>query len=806
MPSFSLSEPNSQDFSAITSTSDANTILKKVGGLEGTGAEISAYDPATNRLFVISGGTLLEILDLSDPSNPTLVQTLDVEAFGGGANSVAIANGIVAVAVQADPKTDPGSVVFFDANGVFQGQVTVGALPDMLTFTPDGNKILVANEGEPNSYGEPDSVDPEGSISVIDLSNGIAGATVTTAGFSGFNSQLAALQAKGVRIYGPGATVAQDLEPEYITISSDSKTAWVTLQENNAIAVVDIATATVTNILPLGLKDHSQGLSTLSNDVKFNQSNGLDASDRDGRINIQNYPVFGMYQPDAIGRYVGLDGNTYLVTANEGDARDYDGFAEEIRVGDEDYVLDPDKFPNAAALKENDGLGRLTVTTATGDTDGDGDYDQIHVLGGRSFTIRDTNGNIVFDSGDQFERITAAAVPTGFNSNGDADTFDTRSDNKGPEPEGLTIGRVNERVYAFIGLERTGGVMVYDITNAQSPKFLEYVTTPGDISPEGLLFIPAEQSPNGVPLLVVTNEVSGTTAVFEFNPTPSGAGGQQSFLVAQGEGTVTVANFGGVGTGIYPTEVAIAAVDTLKFQGTGLTARNMLLTQVGSDLEITFEGVANTKAVLQNFQLENLDNLLRQTGAGVDIANILFDGQTTGQDSFDVFNANWTNGNPDWFPGQIFNRNSVTFLNDLDNQVNGLANSDDVINAQGGNDYIDGLSGNDLLRGGAGNDTLLGGVGNDTLIGGSGFDILTGNAGNDVFTLAANSGTDTITDFEVTQDRLQLSGGLGFAQLSVIQGTGANINDTLIQLTSTNEVIAVLTGVQATTLNAGTFI
>jgi YVTN family beta-propeller protein len=929
MSAFNLIDPNSNNVTNLTKAEAG--ALKKIGGFTGQGAEISAYDPASKRLFVISGGTTLEVLDLSDPSQPKLVQTLDVAAYGGGANSVAIRDGLVAVAVQGEVATDPGRAVFFDVQGTFKAAVEVGALPDMLTFTPDGKKLLVANEAEPSGY-EADSVDPVGSVSIIDLTNGIEKATVTTAGFESFNTQKADLQAKGVRIFGPNATVAQDLEPEYITFSADGKTAYVTLQENNALAVVDIATAKVNTIVPLGLKDFSKGIptvktydfndrpllgttattnpadpsqkvvgqdillggfsglfyegkaengnlkfvthtdrgpngdtadinssnpgnerpfalphfqpeivrfelnqttgkisiteqiklsqadgqpitglpnlqsgesgtaytdevpvdlfgnilpndplgadtegivvapdgtfwlvdeyrpaiyhvgkdgklidrfipegtptaggefgtpvlpevyaqrrsnrgfeavalegtklytfiqsaidnpdspedtvsrnsrnlrilefdtvskqvtgeylyvldnisasgnaktdkigdavalgngkflvverddrstassnkliyeidltgatnlsqvhpgdktieqlsaaelsaaplkpvskrlvtnaaaigytgveklegltlvddttialindndfglgdSTVSGDgtiqglsntpvklglVQFNQSNGLDASDRDSpegkpSINIQQQPVFGLYQPDAIASF-SINDQTYLVTANEGDARDYDGYEEEIRVGDPDYKLDPTRFPNAEALKENANLGRLTVSEASGDTDGDGDYDQIEMLGARSFSVWDSSGNLVFDSGDQFEQITAKAVPDLFNSNGTTETFDTRSDNKGPEPEGVVVATVNDRTYAFIGLERTGGVMVYEVTNPSKPIFVEYINTAGDVSPEGLTFIAADQSPNGKPLLITTNEISQTVAIFEFTP------------------------------------------------------------------------------------------------------------------------------------------------------------------------------------------------------------------------------------------------------------------------------------------------
>ena len=427
-------------------------------------------------------------------------------------NSVAVKNGIVAVAYAiqntATNAQEAGRVSFYRAaTGEFLNSVTVGALPDMLTFTPDGTKVLVANEGEPNSYGQANSVDPEGSVSVINIAGGVGAATVQTASFASFNSQVNALKAAGVRITGTGATVAQDLDQKYIAVSPDGLTARVTLQENNAIAILDIASATITSVVPLGVKDHSL------------PGNALDASDLDlsastGTINIRNQPVFGLYQPDAIASF-SINGQAYYITANEGDARDYTGFAEESRVGAATYVLDPVKFPNATSLKQNGNLGRLTVTKATGDTDGDGDVDRIEAFGSRSFSIWDASGKQIFDSGDQLEQITATQVPTLFNSDGAAASFDSRSDNKGPEPEGVAIGVINNRTYAFIGLERVGDVVVYDVTNPSKPQFVQYLNTPEDIGAEGISFISASDSPTGKPLLVTANEVSKTVALFE---------------------------------------------------------------------------------------------------------------------------------------------------------------------------------------------------------------------------------------------------------------------------------------------------
>jgi DNA-binding beta-propeller fold protein YncE len=271
-----------------------------------TGAEIVAYDAKTKRAFAInSTDNDLAVIDLANPAAPILIYKVSLDSYGAGLNGVDTHDGLVAVAVEASPKTDPGKVVFLDARTLaVRGAVTVGSLPDMLTFDGDGQRLLVANEGEPVSY-LPGAVNPEGSVSIVDPSRGVARATVRTADFRAFSKD--ALLAMGVRVFGPGATAAQDLEPEYITISG--RTAWVTLQEANAVAVVDVPTAVVTGIVPLGLKDHSL------------PGHGLDASDRDGStISIATWPVFGLYQPDAIASFrVGKQ--HFLVTANEGDSR-----------------------------------------------------------------------------------------------------------------------------------------------------------------------------------------------------------------------------------------------------------------------------------------------------------------------------------------------------------------------------------------------------------------------------------------------------------------------------------------------------
>lgn len=513
-------------------------------------AEIVSYHPGTRRLYVVNAqaGTL-DTLDITTPSTPTRVAPQDGGAFAfnlgadiatvlngfvsGGANSVAVSGNLVAVAVQASPAQNPGAVALYNATtGLFQTAFAAGALPDMVTFAPNGNLLLVANEGEPS---DDYTVDPEGTVTVIDGTAGWTPATavVTTLGFAGFNNRADLLLRAGAHFtfFGAAPSVARDLEPEYITVSSDSRTAWVTMQEANTVAVLDLAAAggpQVRELVPLGFKNHSV------------LGAGLDPSDRDairadggvgGRIAISAWPVFGMYQPDAIASFQ-AGGQTYLVTANEGDARGYPGGNEETTVGASAVTLLP---PLSPALKDQAFLGRLAITNRRGNDGPDGGFTSLFVHGSRSFTVWSAQGSLVWDSADELEQITAAAFPANFNANNTANDFDNRSDNKGPEPEGVVVGQVGGRSFAFIGLERIGGVMVYEVTNPRRPRFVQYLNNRnfavtgslandvadggavGDLGPEGLLWIPAADSPlANTPILVVGNEISGTTTLYRF--------------------------------------------------------------------------------------------------------------------------------------------------------------------------------------------------------------------------------------------------------------------------------------------------
>lgn len=594
--------------------------LEQVGRYESDifdegGAEIVAYDKGSKRAFVINAEeATVDVLNLSDPANPTKVGVIDDSAITlftvGGFNSVAAHDGLVAVAVENDDKQANGAVAFYNAGDLgFVHAVEAGALPDLVTFNRAGDKVLVANEGEPN---DDYSNDPEGSVTVIDLGVGAANVTaanVTTVGFSDFNTggpragelpaevrvfgnfghtalsvtaapdanadpavlevsdasgiaagdwltleasegdpinyQVASVNADEitlttdfdgdsevqdtldvdgisglvVHLHDGESSVAQDLEPEYIAISEDDSRAFVSLQENNALAVINLGDNSIERIIGLGTKDHSQA------------GNELDPSDKDGGANIANWPVKGMYMPDTVAS-VTIDGNHYVLTANEGDAREYDGFVEEVRFEDAPRSASFD----SADFDDETRLGRI-ATTIGGNLDGSGNVAEPLVYGARSFSIWSEDGDLVYDSGSDFETITAERFGNDFNNDNDENDGDSRSDAKGPEPEAVTVGKIGEQHFAFVGLERVGGIAVYEITDPASPTFVEYVNNrdfafnieddiddgaepagaAGDLGPEGMAFVSLEDSPVDAPLLLVGNEVSGTTTVYRIN-------------------------------------------------------------------------------------------------------------------------------------------------------------------------------------------------------------------------------------------------------------------------------------------------
>ena len=533
-------------------------------------AEIVQFHSASSTIYAINSAAdepTIEIIDASTLTSDVLANPLSSENLTSitlvlpteqnsvqlaGPTSIAVSGNWMAVAMPAADKATNGMVLFYNgldtSSPTFVKAVEVGNLPDMVTFTPDASKVLTANEGEPSGdY----TIDPEGSISIISIVDGTPSDTSINISFSDYNGKQADLEKQGMHFPNPSGrtingslistTVAQDLEPEYITTTNE--VAYITLQENNGLAIVDLSDNSV-KVIGLGFKDWSEF-----------QIDGME----DGTVSFGQYDnLYGMYMPDTIASFQWKDAN-FLVTANEGDAREYffdtlntDGVQDEDlcnAAGGQDFDeddgclsyteetqgrrLDYSPGSNLETIAGDDPrdfdftafpLGRLTVTNVLGDSDNNGEYEALYAYGARSFTIWDTNGLVVFDSGDDFERITASIHGNAFNNNNDENEGDSRSANKGPEPEALTVGQVGDKTYAFIGMERLGGIFVYDVTNPYDAKFVDYVINRdlteggdliGDSAPEGMVFVDATNSPTGNALVIIGNEASGTVSVWQ---------------------------------------------------------------------------------------------------------------------------------------------------------------------------------------------------------------------------------------------------------------------------------------------------
>lgn len=539
------------------------------GIFDESAAEIVAYHQASGFAYITNGATgrinavhISNLLDepaadpytlsnLADRSDAVPEQVWVADPYMGqrkimigGANSLAVHGDLLAIAVENDNTVDKGAILFYRLNDQgdtdFVKGVMAGALPDMVTFSPDGRYVLVANEGEPSGdY----MIDPEGSVSVIPVTRGIPDDLALQLNFNGFDDNYHPDIITGNNPDPDYTRLSQDLEPEYISVTPDSRTAFVSLQENNALARVSLdGTPRITGLFPMGFKDH--GL----------VENSLDANKDDETAALSTHAgLFGTYHPDTIASY-SVNGRNYVVTANEGDAREYFSDAETaaqctgpLPMGQYDWdeddgclvYTDETEIGDVqldASLTGFDDIGDLKINKTLGDSDGDGVYEAAYAYGARSFAIFDNIGALVYDSGDLIERITADRFPEYFNTTDNELAVDDRSDNKGPEPEALTLGQLGNRTLAFVGLERMGGFMTFDITDPEAVEFVAYtnhrnydadaatdegeVTSAtaaqaGDLAPEGMQFIPASQSPSGVALLLVANEVSGTLSVYQ---------------------------------------------------------------------------------------------------------------------------------------------------------------------------------------------------------------------------------------------------------------------------------------------------
>ncbi len=535
-----------------TANKDQTIKLVQVGRYQSgifdkSAAEIVTYDYSTKQTFVVNANSgKVDVLNSADISLPTFVSSLHVAADigdnAGSANSVDVYNGLLAVAMDNIIKTNNGWIAFYKtADLSFIKKIAVGSLPDMVVFSPNGKKLVVAIEASPD---EGYINDPNGQVAVINIDwDGTRLTTnLTNIDFTDFNvgeprhNELPAnLILSGIGSSGK-ASVAADLEPEYIVINKNSTRAFVALQENNGIAVINLTNKTVKKIYALGFKDHSL------------EKNALDIKS-DGVVNIATYPIKGMYMPDSIAIFE-KNGNTYLLTANEGDDRDdwLEGYANETnckiagyyfsggeckdtlrlsRLDRSDMTIEPGSDLEIHAIIMGDLRFSYQVTKQMNGGNAT-NIATIYSYGARSFSIWNMeDGSLVWDSGKFFETKTAELYGVRFNNDNDENANEGRGSRKGPEPEAIAVGVINGKAYAFIGLERMGGIMVYEITDPTNPQFVQYLNNrmldiepkagvdAGDLGPEGFEFVSADKSPSGKPLLIVGNEVSGSTTFYE---------------------------------------------------------------------------------------------------------------------------------------------------------------------------------------------------------------------------------------------------------------------------------------------------
>lgn len=480
----------------------------KDGGI----AEIVKYNKDNQKMYLVNGAEqsvdIVSIVNMTS-NNKTefkIDTRLDITAMGqthgfasGDITSIDINTNekIIAIAVQGATYKDNGSIVILNYEGKYINHFEAGVQPDMVTFSHDYKYLLSANEGEPREgYAVAAGVmDPKGSVTIIDIKKGVGKATAQTIGFDKFDSKeaRAALVENGV-LLKPNTAPSVDLEPEYISVSDNNHYAYVSLQEANSVATIDLKTQEIVSVKGLGFKDHNI------------EENVLDAL-KDGQVNLTTQNLYGTYMPDGIASQK-IGGKQYIFTANEGDGREWGEYKDtgSYRFPGTFYKID------TLLNTEREGL----------------EADKTYIYGSRSFSIWDADTmEQVYDSGSDFEKITGELYPDAFNSSNNKTELDSRSGKKGPEPEDIKVMKVNGKTFAFIGLERTGGIMMYDVTNIQNVKFHDYVNlrdftgtdvvSSGDLAPEGLCLVEAKDSPTGKPLMLVANEVSGNVRVFEIN-------------------------------------------------------------------------------------------------------------------------------------------------------------------------------------------------------------------------------------------------------------------------------------------------
>lgn len=480
---------------------------------DGGVAEIVSYNKDDKVFYLVSGVTQsIDLVKINSDGSTECKKRIEIGEIledkninAGDMTSVSYSDekNLLAVAVQDEDYKNNGHIVILDKDGNYKESFECGVQPDMVTFTKDGKYIISADEGEPREGYDNGAVDPKGSVTIIDVENKSTKKVE-------FNIDIDKALKDGI-LLKKDSNPAEDLEPEYIAISDDSKTAFVSLQENNAIASIDIESGKINYVKGLGFIDHS---------VEGNEIDAVRGKGKNAKIDIKNDNFLGTPMPDGIA-FLSKNGRDYILTANEGDAREWGDYEN----------TDSKKFDKENADKKAEYLDPEK-------TDGLGEG-RIHLLGGRSFSIYDASDlTLVYNSGSDFEKITARIFPDFFNTSNDEDKgpdkLDARSNKKGPEAENITVLNIKNKTYAIVGLERISGIMIYDITDPSNPVYKDYFNNRifiksvidgeevglekrGNIGPEGLCAIEAKDSPTGKPIVLVANEVSGTVQVIEFN-------------------------------------------------------------------------------------------------------------------------------------------------------------------------------------------------------------------------------------------------------------------------------------------------
>ena len=470
---------------------------------DGGVAEIVSYNADNKKAYVVNGAaSILNVFDVREDGSFGEAEKLDVAALMrekdpsfvyGDMTSVAVdtVNDRIAVALQDADYSKAGRIALLDYDNEIAAVYETGVQPDMIVFAADGRYVLTADEGEPRMGYGADAVDPAGTVTIVDTQ--AKENAVRIAGFADFDAgQLAA---KGVVFNadesGDPLPAANDLEPEYIAVSGN--TAYVALQEANAVAVLDLEAGAFTAVEPLGFKDHGS------------EENAVDLDDADGAYLPKTYEnTYGVYMPDGITVYE-KDGRTYLLTANEGDAREWGDFTDE----EKRTLTSADGAVTAEKVRVLDNTVKAGI--------GDGNY----LYGARSFSIFEVTDNglaLVYDSANGFEAKTWELLSRYYNVSNDDVELESRTAKKGVEPEAVALAAVGGRTYALIALERIGGIMIYDVTDPAEAKYVNYINTrdfngatEGDVAPEGLAVI--EQGDTA--LLIAAFEGSGTVASYE---------------------------------------------------------------------------------------------------------------------------------------------------------------------------------------------------------------------------------------------------------------------------------------------------